>query len=323
MPHCLADSADALGSPAWGAAPPPWAPGRREGTHAMTADDTDQPWCVAEVDIFCDISEQEMESIATAAPMKSYSSGEILYEPTQPSEVLFIRKKGRVRVFRVSADGRALTTAVITPGTIFGENPYPRPSRLGRCPSHPHRVRSGRGFGARHRRGRRPSDGVRARPVGPGLDRRRRRPGPRRTGLLRHHCGPAIPSTRRPSRAGPPCCGSGRPGAPLTRTTAVTHLRRAGALAPRIGGGLLLLVGAYVAYYGWYEIRVQRDPATQDPVIDAAGAVQRVIADTLDAVGPALFATLLLAGYLSRRRRRVRHPPEPSPDTPPPPRHSA
>ncbi|WP_308409571.1 Crp/Fnr family transcriptional regulator [Streptomyces sp. A3M-1-3] len=33
----------------------------------------------------------------------------------------FILKRGRVRVFRVSADGRALTTAIITPGTIFGE----------------------------------------------------------------------------------------------------------------------------------------------------------------------------------------------------------
>ncbi|MET9969239.1 cyclic nucleotide-binding domain-containing protein, partial [Streptomyces sp. NPDC006356] len=35
--------------------------------------------------------------------------------------MLFILKKGRVRVFRVSADGRALTTAIISPGTIFGE----------------------------------------------------------------------------------------------------------------------------------------------------------------------------------------------------------
>ncbi|MCP3757244.1 Crp/Fnr family transcriptional regulator [Streptomyces sp. TBY4] len=35
--------------------------------------------------------------------------------------MLFILKQGWVRVFRVSADGRALTTAIIAPGTIFGE----------------------------------------------------------------------------------------------------------------------------------------------------------------------------------------------------------
>ncbi|PCG86986.1 cytochrome C biogenesis protein [Streptomyces sp. WZ.A104] len=100
----------------------------------------------------------------------------------------------------------------------------------------------------------------------------------------------------------------------LTRSTAVGHLRRAGALAPRIGGGLLLLVGAYVAYYGWYEIRVQRGPATTGPVIDGAGAVQRVLADTLDSAGPAVIAGLLAALLLTAwaiRRRRTRRPSRP------------
>ncbi|MDI3422717.1 Crp/Fnr family transcriptional regulator [Streptomyces luteolus] len=85
------------------------------------AGDAHGAWCMAEVDIFCDLSEREMAAIATAAPMKTYNAGEILYSPAQPSEVLFILKEGRVRIFRVSADGRALTTAIIAPGTIFGE----------------------------------------------------------------------------------------------------------------------------------------------------------------------------------------------------------
>jgi hypothetical protein len=95
----------------------------------------------------------------------------------------------------------------------------------------------------------------------------------------------------------------------LTRTTAVTRLRRLGAIAPRLGGGLLLLVGAYVAYYGWYEIRALRDPTTTDPVIDTAAGIQRAVADTLDAAGPAviavLFALLLLASILIWRRKRT------------------
>ncbi|WP_407840619.1 cytochrome c biogenesis CcdA family protein [Streptomyces sp. DSM 116496] len=96
----------------------------------------------------------------------------------------------------------------------------------------------------------------------------------------------------------------------LTRSTAVTRLRRAGAIAPRIGGGLLLLVGAYVAYYGWYEVRVQHDPATQDLVIETAGAVQRAVADLLDAIGPttlaALFAALLIGAVVLAEIRRQR-----------------
>lgn len=125
VPYCLASSAEALASPAWGSAPPPWAPGRREEAHHMnhaaSDEEAERTWCLAEVDIFCDLSAQEMEAIAAAAPMKTYHAGEILYSPTQPSEVLFILKKGRVRIFRVSSDGRALTSAIISPGTIFGE----------------------------------------------------------------------------------------------------------------------------------------------------------------------------------------------------------
>ncbi|MGA5442331.1 cytochrome c biogenesis CcdA family protein [Streptomyces griseoincarnatus] len=111
----------------------------------------------------------------------------------------------------------------------------------------------------------------------------------------------------------------------LTRTTAVTRLRRLGALAPRIGGALLLLAGAYVAYYGWYEIRAQDAPATTDPVIDTAATVQRAVADALDTAGPAaiavLFTALLLAALLIHQRRRTRRP-APT-DTPAVPEHPA
>lgn len=62
-----------------------------------------------------------MEAIGAAAPMTTYSAGELLYMPHGPVQTLFILKRGRERIFRVSGDGRALTTAFITPGTIFGE----------------------------------------------------------------------------------------------------------------------------------------------------------------------------------------------------------
>ena len=81
----------------------------------------DRTWCLTEVDIFRDLNVAEMAAIAAAAPMKTYAAGEMLYSPHNPVEALFILKSGRVRIFRVSPDGRALTTAIMTPGTIFGE----------------------------------------------------------------------------------------------------------------------------------------------------------------------------------------------------------
>jgi CRP-like cAMP-binding protein len=81
----------------------------------------DRVWCMAEVDIFCDLDEREMDSLSEAAPMKVYRQGDLVYTPHAPLETLFILKQGRIRIFRVSPDGRALTTAIVEPGTIFGE----------------------------------------------------------------------------------------------------------------------------------------------------------------------------------------------------------
>ena len=102
---------------------PPWAPGRREELADVErrGQGANELWCMSGVDIFSDLDEQEMAVIAAAAPVRKFAPGELLYAPPQPMEALFILEQGRVRIFRVSADGRALTTAILSPGTIFGE----------------------------------------------------------------------------------------------------------------------------------------------------------------------------------------------------------
>lgn len=96
----------------------------------------------------------------------------------------------------------------------------------------------------------------------------------------------------------------------LARSSVVTHLRRAGRIAPRVGGGLALLAGLYVAYYGWYELRTYAGGAVRDPIVDGAGRVQRWLADAVDTAGPLLLVVALVvlasAGLLLRRTRRSR-----------------
>ncbi|QYJ05701.1 Crp/Fnr family transcriptional regulator [Nocardioides panacisoli] len=101
----------------------PWAPGRREegADVGHAANDPDRTWCLTEVDIFADLDDSEMDRMARSAPMRTYLRGDLIYSPHDPLEALFILKEGRVRIFRVSEDGRALTTAILAPGTIFGE----------------------------------------------------------------------------------------------------------------------------------------------------------------------------------------------------------
>lgn len=97
----------------------------------------------------------------------------------------------------------------------------------------------------------------------------------------------------------------------LTSSSAVGRLRSLGARAARLGGGLLVLVGAYTAYYGWYEIRAFSGGVPGgDPVIEAAGRVQGTIASTLQSAGvpvvAGVFAVLLAAAITLSRLRRAK-----------------
>ena len=78
-------------------------------------------WVLREFDLFADLDEAEMAAIAAAAPMSEVPKGQLLVSPLSPREVLFIVKKGRVRLYRTAADGRSLTTAIVDPGEMFGE----------------------------------------------------------------------------------------------------------------------------------------------------------------------------------------------------------
>jgi len=81
----------------------------------------DKLWCLAEVDIFQDLLPTDLEQIAARAPMQTVGAGAVFFSPECASEVLFILKRGRARLFRLWSAGKAFTTAILRPGTIFGE----------------------------------------------------------------------------------------------------------------------------------------------------------------------------------------------------------
>ena len=57
----------------------------------------------------------------------------------------------------------------------------------------------------------------------------------------------------------------------LAQDSFITRLRQFGGLAARVAGLLLVIVGAYVAYYGWWELRVFAGGAGEDAVIRYRG----------------------------------------------------
>lgn len=97
--------------------------------------------------------------------------------------------------------------------------------------------------------------------------------------------------------------------APVTK-----WLRGATGHLTRIGGVLLVAAGAYVAYYGVYELRVIGGGDATDPIIEAAARVQQAMSSAVGAVGilPIVVILAVIIGVaavfgwrrtVSRRRR--------------------
>jgi len=73
------------------------------------------------VDIFQDLTAEEIEEIDRATTVSTARRGKILYMPEDTSEVLFLLKEGRIQLYRISPDGKKLVIGTIAPGAIFGE----------------------------------------------------------------------------------------------------------------------------------------------------------------------------------------------------------
>jgi cytochrome c-type biogenesis protein len=56
----------------------------------------------------------------------------------------------------------------------------------------------------------------------------------------------------------------------------------------------MIIVGVYVADYGWWEIQVLRGGPTEDPLIQAAAAVHQAVSNGVVAVGAGWLAVALL-----------------------------
>lgn len=95
----------------------------------------------------------------------------------------------------------------------------------------------------------------------------------------------------------------------MASSALVHRTRRILPYIDRFGGVVLVLVGLYVAYYGWFEIRLfSSSGPVEDPVIAAAGHVQRALAGWVyrNGVAPwvAILALLVVAAGWTVRRRR-------------------
>ena len=73
------------------------------------------------IEVFQDLSRKEMEAMDRAITMNTCRQGKLFYIPGDTGEVLFLLKRGRVQLYRLSPEGKKLIVVTLGPGTFFGE----------------------------------------------------------------------------------------------------------------------------------------------------------------------------------------------------------
>ncbi|MEX0874626.1 MAG: Crp/Fnr family transcriptional regulator [Actinomycetota bacterium] len=76
-----------------------------------------------ELDLFRGLSEEELEYCKRTLPMFTANAGRLVVTPNSVEKVLYILKKGGVRLYRLSRDGREVTLGTLAPGDVFGTLP--------------------------------------------------------------------------------------------------------------------------------------------------------------------------------------------------------
>lgn len=74
-----------------------------------------------EAELFAGLKPEDLAEIERNASMSTCQRGTVFFTPEETGEVLFLLKRGRVSLYRVTEEGKKLVTATVEPGSVFGE----------------------------------------------------------------------------------------------------------------------------------------------------------------------------------------------------------
>lgn len=78
-------------------------------------------WYLKKINLFEALTPEEMETLAGVTRMESVRKKTPIFFPGDPSHQVYLLKEGRVKLSRISEEGREVTIALLEPGEIFGE----------------------------------------------------------------------------------------------------------------------------------------------------------------------------------------------------------
>ena len=86
---------------------------------ALTEDDL-KVGLLREVDLFAGLTPAQLKQVSQALPMQTCVVGALVTSPDDDAERLYIVKRGRVRLYRLTPDGKQLTLEILDKGRIVG-----------------------------------------------------------------------------------------------------------------------------------------------------------------------------------------------------------
>ncbi|MDI3280622.1 MAG: Crp/Fnr family transcriptional regulator [Bacillota bacterium] len=76
---------------------------------------------LARVPIFASLDEEDLHRLLAIAGERTYRKGSTIFFENDPGEALYVILAGRVKVYKLAADGREKILAILGPGEYFGE----------------------------------------------------------------------------------------------------------------------------------------------------------------------------------------------------------
>ena len=92
----------------------------QEQAHCHHCTDHDD-YCISLVPIFNHLEEEQMDEVITLIHSRSYKKGEDIYQTGNASDALYIVRRGRVKIYRISESGKEQILRILNPGDFTGE----------------------------------------------------------------------------------------------------------------------------------------------------------------------------------------------------------
>ncbi len=84
----------------------------------------DKLWYLSSIELFDYLTEEEMNEVAEETTMSTLPAGTVVQTPYGSPDGLYFIKKGKLRMYTLSEDGKQFTNGIIGNGAVYGDTEF-------------------------------------------------------------------------------------------------------------------------------------------------------------------------------------------------------